>query len=49
MLKRRLGRKTIKEEAMIDILVFETSYRRSTLFMIRKKYLDLDLSDMELT
>ena len=38
-----------KEEAMVDILTFEMSYRCSALFMIRQKYPDLDLSNVDLT
>ena len=34
---------------MADIVKFGMSFKRLTLFMIRKKYLDLDLSDVDLT
>ena len=54
--KSRLARKLdsfylveAKEEVVGDILKFEMSNRRSTLFMIKKKYPDLDLSDVDLT
>ena len=34
------------EKAVGDILKYGMSYKRSSLFMIKKKYLDLDLSDI---
>ena len=38
-----------KEEAVGDILKYGMSYKCLTLFMIKKKYPDLDLSDVDLT
>ena len=34
---------------MANIVSFGMSFRRFVLFMIKKKYLDLDLSDVDLT
>ena len=36
-----------KQEVMAVIITFGMSFKRSTLFMIKKKYLDLDLSDID--
>ena len=38
-----------KEEVVGDILKFKMSNKRSTLFMIKKKYPDMDLADVDLT
>ena len=39
----------VKEEAIADIVKFWMGFRRSILFMIRRKYPNLDLSNMDLT
>ena len=38
-----------KEEALGDILKYGMSYKHSTLFMLKKKYPNLDFSDVALT
>ena len=38
-----------KEEVVGDILKFKMSNKRSTLFMIKKKYPDMDLADVDPT
>ena len=37
------------EEVVADILKFKISFRRSALFMIKQKYLELDLYNVYLT
>ena len=46
---KEMIRNGAKEEVVGDILKYGMGYRCSTLFMIRKKYPDLDLSDVDLT
>lgn len=38
-----------KEEAVADIVKFQMGFKCSALFTIRKRYLELDLSDVDLT
>ena len=38
-----------REEAIRDIVKFGMTFKRSALFMIRKKYPDLDFSDINFT
>ena len=38
-----------KEEVISDIVKFGIGFKCSTLLIIRRKYLDLNLSDMDLT
>ena len=42
-------RQEAKQEAIGDILKFRMTFRRSTLFMIREKYPDLDFSNINFT
>ena len=42
-------REDVKEDAIGDILKYEMNYRRFALFMIRRKYPDLDFSDINFT
>ena len=42
-------REEAKEEAVGDILEYGMSCKRSILFMIKKKYPDMDFSNVDLT
>ena len=37
---------TVREEAGLQIIKYGMSFRRSTIFMIKQKYSDLDVSDI---
>ena len=53
MVDRKAAKATIREkakkEAVSDILKYGMSYRRFALFMIKKKYLNLDFSNIDFT
>ena len=44
--KEKTIREEAKQEAIRDIVKYGMTFRRSTLFLIRKKYPDLDFSDI---